>query len=116
MTIPLDFDQAARIDGASTFQIYWRVILPLAKPALATMAIFSFLYTWNDFLLPSIYINSVEHYTLALGLNMYQGRFGNSWNLVMAAATYTIVPVLVVFFLAQRYFIKGIQLTGLAGR
>jgi len=116
MSIPLEMDQAARIDGASNFQIYWRVILPLSQPVLATMAIFSFLYTWNDFLQPSIYLSSMEHYTLSLGLFMYQGRYGNSWNQVMAAATYTIVPVLAVFFAAQRYFIKGIQLTGLAGR
>lgn len=116
MSVPLEMDQAARIDGASNFQIYWRVIMPLSQPVLATIAIFSFLYTWQDFLLPSIYLSSVEHYTLSLGLVMYQGRYGSSWNLVMAAATYTIVPVLVLFFFTQRYFIKGIQLTGLAGR
>jgi ABC-type glycerol-3-phosphate transport system permease component len=116
MTIPMEMDQAARIDGAGNFQIYWRVILPLSQPVLATMAIFSFLYAWNDFLVPSIYLNSVEHYTLSLGLNMYQGRYGNNWNDVMAAAMYTLVPVLILFFAAQRYFIKGIQLTGLAGR
>jgi len=116
MSIPLEMDQAARIDGASNFQIYWRVILPLAQPVLATVAVFSFLFAWNDFLQPSIYLSSTEHYTLSLGLVMYQGRYGNSWNLVMAAATYTIIPVLLLFFAAQRYFIKGIQLTGLAGR
>ncbi len=116
LSIPLEMDQAARIDGANNYQIYWSVILPLSQPVLATIAIFSFLYAWNDFLLPSIYLSSVEHYTLSLGLVMYQGRYGNSWNLVMATATYTIIPVLLLFFLSQRYFIKGIQLTGLGGR
>ena len=116
MSIPMEMDQAARIDGASNFQIYRRIILPMSQPVLATMAIFAFLYAWNDFLQPSIYLSSMEHYTLPLGLFMYQGRYGNSWNQVMAAATYTIVPVLVVFFAAQRYFVKGIQLTGLGGR
>jgi ABC-type glycerol-3-phosphate transport system permease component len=115
-SLPPEMDEAARVDGATNLQIFWHVILPLSGPVLAAVAIFSFLNNWNDFLAPSIYLNSIENYTLALGVYMYQGRYGNHWNLVMAASMFIVVPVLVVFLAAQRYFIRGIQLTGLAGR
>jgi multiple sugar transport system permease protein len=84
------------------------VILPLSRPVVATIAVFSFLSSWTDFLLPSIYLNSVEHYTLSLGLAMYQDLNNTDWRLVMAAAMFLIVPVLLVFFVAQRYFQTGI--------
>lgn len=115
-SLPMEIDEAARIDGASDFGIFWHVILPLSGPVLAAIAIFSFLNNWNDFLAPSIYLSSVQNYTLALGVFMYQGRYGNHWNLVMAASMFIVVPVLLVFFFAQRYFIRGVQLTGIAGR
>ncbi len=114
--LPPEMDEAARVDGASNFGIFWHVILPLCGPPVAAIAIFSFLNNWSDFLGPSIYLSSIENYTLPLGLFMYQGRYGNHWNLVMAASMFIVVPVLIIFIFAQRYFIRGIQLTGLAGR
>ena len=114
--LPPEMDEAARVDGASNFGIFWHVILPLCGPPVAAIAIFSFLNNWSDFLGPSIYLSSIENYTLPLGLFMYQGRYGNQWNLVMAASMFIVVPVLIIFIFAQRYFIRGIQLTGLAGR
>jgi len=115
-SLPVEMDEAARVDGASNLTIYWRIVLPLSGPVLAAVAIFGFLHYWTDFLAPSIYLSSVESYTLPLGIVMYQGRYGNQWNLVMAASMFVVVPVLVLFLSAQRYFIRGVQLTGLAGR
>lgn len=115
-SLPPEMDEAARVDGASNFRIFWNIVLPLSGPVLAAVMIFSFLNNWNDFLAPSIYLSSVQHYTLALGVFMYEGRYGNDWNLVMAASMFIVVPVLLLFFFAQRYFIRGIQLTGIAGR
>jgi multiple sugar transport system permease protein len=116
MSIPYELDEAARIDGANTMQIYLRVILPLSKPVLATVAIFTFLNSWNSFLGPLIYLNSLENMTLAVGLRAFQGLRGTEWNLMMAAAAIMMVPVLIVFFLAQRYFIQGIVTSGFGGR
>ncbi len=116
MSIPYELDEAARIDGASTRQIYLRVILPLSKPVLSTVAVFTFLNSWNSFLGPLIYLNSLENMTLAVGLRAFQGLRGTEWNLMMAAAALMMVPVLIVFFLAQRYFVEGIVTTGFGGR
>jgi multiple sugar transport system permease protein len=116
MSIPYELDEAARIDGAGTLQIYWKVILPLSKPVLATVAIFTFLSNWNSFLGPLIYLNSLENMTLAVGLRAFQGLRGTEWNLMMAAAAVMMAPVLVLFFAAQRYFIRGIVTTGFGGR
>jgi len=116
MSIPFELDEAARIDGASTWQIYARVILPLSKPVLATVAIFTFLANWNAFMGPLIYLNSIEKMTLAVGLLAFQGLRGTEWNLMMAAAAVMIVPVLLIFFAAQRYFIEGIVTSGFGGR
>ncbi len=116
MSIPNELDEAARIDGASTWQIYARVILPLAKPVLSAVAIFTFLDSWNAFMGPLIYLNSIEKMTLAVGLRAFQGLRGTEWNLMMAAAAVMMIPVLVVFFAAQRYFIQGIVTTGFGGR
>ncbi len=116
MTLPLELDEAARIDGANNWQIYSRVILPLIGPALATVAIFTFIYSWNDFLEPLIYLHDETKRTLALGLLGFQDLYSTEWNLMMAASAVLIVPVVVVFLFAQRYFIRGISLTGLAGR
>lgn len=116
MTLPLELDEAARIDGANNWQIYTRVILPLIGPALATVAIFTFIYSWNDFLEPLIYLHDETKRTLALGLLGFQDLYSTEWNLMMAASAVLIVPVVVVFLFAQRYFIRGISLTGLAGR
>ena len=116
LSLPYELEEAARVDGASSFRILWQIMMPLAGPALAAIAIFSFLHHYNDFLGPLIYLNSNEHFTLALGLRMFQGRFGDRWPIVMAASTVMLVPPIVLFFLAQRHFIRGIQMTGLAGR
>jgi multiple sugar transport system permease protein len=116
MTLPHDLDEAARIDGATSWQIYWRVLMPLSRPALITVAIFSFIRSWNDFLEPLIYIHDEKLRTLALGLRGFQDLYKTDWTLLMAASTVVILPVLALFFAAQRYFIRGIHLTGLAGR
>ena len=115
-TIPFDLEEAAFIDGASTFTVFWRIILPLAKPVLGTVGLFSFLSNWNDFMRPMIYLNSPEKKTLGVGLRYFQSQWGTEWALMMAAATIMIVPVLIVFFCTQRYFVKGIALSGLGGR
>lgn len=112
MTLPRDLDDAARIDGCSSFGVYWRIIMPLAKPAVIMVVIFVFNGTWNEFLLPLIYLHSPENFTLALGLRMFQGEASTSWHLLMAASILTMLPVLVLFFVAQRYFMQGIVFTG----
>ena len=114
-TIPTELSDAARIDGASELGIYWRVIVPLSGPALATVGIFTVLNTWNDFLAPLVYISSQDKFTLALGLAQFRGLMATQWHYLMAASTTVIVPTLVLFVLAQRYFIQGITLTGLKG-
>ena len=116
-TIPEELADAARIDGCSEFAIYARIMMPLAKPALITVAIFTFLGTWNDFIGPLLYINSPERYTLAIGLANFRGTMfaRTRWDLLMAFATTMTLPVVVVFFLAQRYFVQGVVLTGLKG-
>lgn len=111
--IPKELDEAARVDGASYFCIYSRIILPLAKPVLLTVIIFSFMYAWNDFLGPLIYLSSSDKLTLALGLRSFQTQFTGEWAMMMAAATVMTVPLIVIFFIAQKYFIRGIVLTGL---
>jgi multiple sugar transport system permease protein len=114
-TIPAELSDAARIDGASELGIYWRVIMPLAGPALATVAIFTVLNTWNDFLGPLVYISSQDKFTLALGLAQFRGLYATQWQYLMAASTVVVVPTLLLFLLAQRYFVQGIVLTGLKG-
>lgn len=116
MGLPRELDEAARIDGASTWQIYGLIALPLATPALITVGIFTFLNNWNNFLDALIYLNSVEKMTLAIGLLAFKGVRQNDWNLMMAAATIMIIPVLILFFTAQRYFVRGIIMSGLSGR
>jgi multiple sugar transport system permease protein len=114
-TIPEELADAARIDGCNEFTTYARIMMPLAKPALITVAIFTFLGTWNDFMGPLLYINSPQRYTLAIGLANFRGVLYTRWDLLMAFATTMTFPVLVVFFLAQRYFVQGVVLTGLKG-
>ncbi len=116
MTIPYDLDEAARIDGASSYRIYWSVILPLSKPVVATIAVFSFIHHWNDFFQPLIYLQNPQKWTMAIGLLGFKDLYSTSWNLMMAASTAMLLPLLVLFFFAQRYFVGGIQMSGLAGR
>jgi multiple sugar transport system permease protein len=116
LTIPTEFDEAARIDGASSFWVYSRITLPLSGPVLATVAIFAFVYHWNAFVEPLIYLNSVSNLTLAVGLRLFLTQNAGYWNLLMAVAAAMTVPILVLFVFLQRYFTRGIVLTGLAGR
>jgi multiple sugar transport system permease protein len=115
LTIPRDLDEAATIDGCNKFDIFWRIMLPLSKPVLAAVVVFSFIGNWNDFMGPLIYLNSEQNYTLAVGLNLFQGYHQTAYNLLMAASLIVLLPVLIIFFLAQRYFIEGITLTGIKG-
>lgn len=116
MSIPRDLDEAARMDGASIWQIFTRIILPLSRPALGTVAIFAFIGNWNNLLDPLIYIRSQELYTLALGLNLFRGQNFTAYNQLMAVSILTLLPVLVVFFVAQKLFVQGVALTGMGGR
>lgn len=114
-TLPEELADAARIDGCSEFGVYWRIMLPLTKPALATIAIFTFLNGWNDFIGPLLYLNSPEKFTVAIGLATFRSVMNTRWDLLMAASTAMILPVILLFFFAQRYFIQGIVLSGLKG-
>lgn len=112
MRLPLDLDDAGRIDGASTFGIYRHIILPQSRPALGVVAVFSFLNHWNDFFNPLIFLSSVDNYTLALGINLFRGYQVTQWNLLMAASVMISVPCILLYAVAQRYFIQGIVFTG----
>jgi multiple sugar transport system permease protein len=115
-SIPRDLDEAARIDGCGELAILWRIVLPLSKPAMAVVAIFSFMGSWNDFMSPLIYLNSVEKLTVTLGLSKFQGMYGATlWNSVMAGTVLIVLPPLILFLAAQRYFVEGIHMTGLTG-
>lgn len=116
MTLPLDYDDAAKIDGASEWYVYSRIIMPLSQPVVITMLIFNFVNHWNDFMGPLIFLHSMEKKTISIGLRTYLGVEGTDWNYLMAASVATIIPVLIIFFVAQRYFIKGVVMSGLAGR
>ncbi|MFN8488039.1 MAG: carbohydrate ABC transporter permease [Caldilineaceae bacterium] len=113
-TLPQELADAARIDGCGEVAIYARIILPLAKPALATVAVFTFLNGWNDFIGPLLYLSTNEKYTVAMGLALFRGALLQTrWDLLMAAAVTMTVPVLLLFFFAQRYFVEGVVMTGL---
>ena len=114
-TLPEELFDAGRMDGCTNFRAFLHIALPLVRPALAALAIFSFLFYWNDFMGPLIYLHSVEKRTLALGLYSFQGIHGTSWHLMMAASMLAIIPVIIVFFCLQRYFTQGIVLSGLKG-
>jgi multiple sugar transport system permease protein len=111
--LPKELDEAAIIDGCSPFGVLWHVILPLSKPALATIGLFQFLGSWNDFLGPLIYLNDPVKYTLSLGIQVFISTNGVQWSWMMAATTVLTVPVVILFFFTQRTFIQGIALTGL---
>ncbi len=113
ITIPRELEEAAYIDGASRFQVLRRIIVPLAKPALATLAIFTFMGVFNDFIWALIVINSEQMQTVQLGLAIFRDRYLTEWDLLMAGSVTAVLPILIVFFFAQKYFIKGITLSGL---
>ena len=113
--IPDELDQAAEIDGCNPIQTYWRVALPLSGPVVATVAIFSFMNTWNNLWQPLIYINSERLYTIALGLQQFVGEYSIRYGPLMAAATIALIPPVAVFLLFQRYFVAGVALSGMKG-
>ncbi len=114
-TIPNELEDAAKIDGASTFGIYWRIMLPQTKPVLAAIGVFTFLDSWNDLFGPLIFLNSENLQTLPVALAQFQGEYFSQISLLMAGSTISVVPVIIVFLMAQRYFIQGITMTGLKG-
>ncbi len=116
LSIPRELEESARIDGASYFQIWWRIILPLAAPALATVAVFSFMGSWNGFLWPFIMVSTPEMRTLTVALRSFQTEYGTEWTLLMAGSLLALLPMLIIFLAAQRYFVRGIATTGLGGR
>jgi len=114
--IPLEMDEAARMDGASSFRIWWQIILPLSGPVLAALTIFIFLGSWNSFLWPLVVTVSMEMRTIPVGLSAFQGQYNVKWNLLMAGSVIALLPVLVVYVLGQNWFVKGITLSGMGGR
>ena len=116
LTIPPELGDAAKIDGCGYFGTFTRIFLPLSKPGLATVAIFTFMWNWNDFMGPLIYLNTNDKWTLTIGLSRFTGMYGTTaWNLLMAASLITVLPCVLLFFFAQRYFIQGIVMTGVKG-
>jgi len=115
MTIPMELSDAAKIDGCSEFRIYCQIILPLAIPALAVVALFQFIGVWNDFLGPLIYLRDQSKFTLSLGLQQFQSGYHTEWAMLMAAATMVTMPIIVLFFFTQKTFLQGISLTGIKG-
>jgi multiple sugar transport system permease protein len=114
-TLPVEYEESARVDGASRLKVLWRIVLPLSLPALATLAALTFLDSWNNFLWPLIAITSTNQMTLPLGLATFQGAHSTEWTLLMAGNVMSLAPMLLIFFLAQRYFIRSVAATGLAG-
>jgi multiple sugar transport system permease protein len=115
-SIPLDLDEAARMDGASSFRIWWQVILPLSWPVMAALAIFTFQAIWNDFLWPLVVTSSDTMRTIPIGLAYFVGQYSTAWNLLMAGSVIALLPVLIIYVFAQRTFVQGITLTGMGGR
>jgi multiple sugar transport system permease protein len=115
LTITKDLEEAARLDGCNTFQVFLHVALPSSKPALATVALFSFISNWNDFLRPLIYTQSLEKKTLAVGLNAFKDMHGTDYHLLMAASVAVLLPVIIIFFFTQRYFTEGVVMSGVKG-
>lgn len=115
MSIPFELDEAAYIDGASRFEVFWHIILPLARPALTLVVVFTFVDVWNDFLQPLIYLNDPNLFTVSLGLSFFQGQRETNWNLLMAGSLMAIIPPLLLFFFAQDQLIGGISVEGLKG-
>jgi multiple sugar transport system permease protein len=114
-TLPVEYEESARVDGASRLKVLWSIVLPLSLPALATLAALTFLDSWNNFLWPLIAITSTNQMTLPLGLATFQGAHSTEWTLLMAGNVMSLAPMLLIFFLAQRYFIRSVAATGLAG-
>ncbi|MNV02311.1 Inner membrane ABC transporter permease protein YcjP [compost metagenome] len=115
LSIPREMDEAAKIDGAGHFRIYWNIIMPISKQAIIVVGMLTFLASWNDYLGPMVFISSEKNYTLMLGLTLFQGSYSAQWHLMMAATAIVVLPSLIVFLIGQRYFIEGIAMTGVKG-
>ncbi|MGO4272030.1 carbohydrate ABC transporter permease, partial [Paenibacillus sp. TAF58] len=115
LTVPEELLEAARMDGASEWKIYWRIILPIAKPMLAVLAIFSFMWRWDDFLWPLVAISDPSKYTIQLALSNFIGEFNVDWGSLLAMSVITMIPVLAVFLAFQRYFVSGMITSGMKG-
>ena len=115
MTIPRQLDESAYIDGANSFVILVRIILPLIKPALITIGLFCFLYHWNDYLAPVIYLSDINNYTISIGLQQFTSMYSAQWHLLMAASSICVIPPILIFFIGQKFFIEGITITGIKG-
>ncbi|WP_024293270.1 carbohydrate ABC transporter permease [Lacrimispora indolis] len=113
ITVPRELDEAAKIDGCNPFQIFIQILLPMAKSTIATLVIFCFMNTWNDYFTPLIYINNAKKYTLPLGLASMKGMYSTDWPVLMASSTIAVLPVLIVFLFTQDAFVKGVMLSGL---
>ena len=114
-SLPAELDDAAKIDGCNYFQIFWKIYLPLSKPALATLGVLTFMGSWNNLLGPVIYLKTIEKFTLTIGLSFFQGQFTTNYTLLMAGSLISILPILVIYIFAQKYFVQGIALTGIKG-
>jgi len=114
-TLPVEYEESARVDGASRLKVLWHIVLPLSVPALATLAALTFLDSWNNFLWPLIAVTTTDKMTLPLGLATFQGAHSTEWTLLMAGNVMSLAPMLLIFFVAQRYFVRSVAATGLAG-
>lgn len=115
MSLPRELEEAAEIDGCNPFMTYWRIMLPLVVPAMLTLGVFTLMNTWNDYMDPLIYLSSPEKYTMTLGIAYFKGVYTTQWNLVMAGSIVSVVPILIAYLCAQKYFIEGIAFSGVKG-
>lgn len=115
MSLPRELEEAAEIDGCNPFMTYWRIMLPLVVPAMLTLGVFTLMNTWNDYMGPLIYLSSPEKYTMTLGIAYFKGVYATQWNLVMAGSIVSVVPILIAYLCAQKYFIEGIAFSGVKG-
>lgn len=115
LTIPRELEEAAFIDGASHWTVFWKIVMPVSRPALATLAVFAYMQAWNAYLWPLFVTNDERIMTLPVGLSLLHGRYLTEWNLVMAGAVVTVIPMLIIYLMAQDYFVKGVVTSGLKG-
>ncbi len=115
MTLPRELEEAAEIDGCNPFMTYWRIMLPLIVPAMLTLGVFTLMNTWNDYLGPMIYLSTPEKFTMTLGIAFFRGIYTTQWNLVMAGSVVSVIPILIAYLCAQKYFVEGIAFSGVKG-
>lgn len=115
MTLPRELEESAEIDGCNPFQIYYKIMLPLIKPAVMTLIVFTLMNTWNDYLGPLIYLSTPDKYTMTLGIAYFKGTYTVQWNMMMAGAVISVIPILTVYLFGQKYFIEGIAFSGIKG-